>query len=259
VHDIETGRDTVLDEGAMSVAWRADGTLAYFKALAPDVRTPKRYLGHVVVRARPAGRPRRWTPQAGRYVAAAWAGERLLAYRVGSSWPDLLVVDRPGRARVLAKSGALVAVSPDGRRAFVSTYGASPPVVRVLDVASGREVARRAVTALGWVTESGSWAGELVAATASSGVAVFRVGRRSIALEQVLRFGSAGFTVGPLEPRVEDGGRRIVGWGELVSRPRQAFPQAALVDCDRSERRCTQAPPVSTAVGLRLVYDPSRP
>jgi hypothetical protein len=259
VHDLESGKDDVLDEGAMSLAWRVDGALGYFKALAPDVRNARRYRGHVVVRVRPEAPPVRWTRKPGRYLVAAWAGRHLLAYRIGSSWPDLLVADGPGRVRVLAKAGALVAVSPDGSRVFVSTYGASPPVVRVLDVTTGREVARRVVTTLRWVTESGSWEGDLIAATASSGVAVFRVGAQSIALEQVLRFDRAGFAVGPFEPRVEDGGRRIVGWAELASRPRQALPQAAVLDCERGERRCTQAAPVTTAVGLRLVYDPSRP
>jgi hypothetical protein len=259
LHELATRKDDVLDESAMSLAWRADGALAYFKALAPDVRDPRRYRGHVVVRGRPDAPSVRWTRTPGRYLVAAWAGRRLLVYRIGSSWPDLLAADGPGRIRVLAKAGALVAVSPDGARAFVSAYGASPPVVRVVDVATGREVARRVVTALRWVTESGSWAGNLVAASANTGVAVFRVRARSIALEQTLRFDAAGFSVGPFEPRVESGGRRIVGWAELASRPRQAVPQAAVLDCDRAARRCTQAAPVSTAVGVRLVYNPSRP
>jgi hypothetical protein len=259
LHDLESGKDDVLDEGAMSPAWRADGALAYFKALVPDVRNPRRYRGQVVVRGRPDARPVRWTRKPGRYLVAAWAGRRLIAYRVGPSWPDLLVADRPGRVRVLTKAAALVAISPDGGRAFVSMYGASPPVVRVLDVATGRERARRVVRSLRWVTESGSWAGSLVAATANSGVAVFRVGARSIALEQALRFDTSGFAVGPFEPRLAAAGRRIVGWAELASRPRQALPQAAVLDCDRAERRCNQTAPISTAVGLRLVYDPSRP
>jgi hypothetical protein len=261
VHELASRKDDVLDEGAMSLAWRADGALAYFKALAPDVRDPKRYRGHVVVRAgaRRDAPPVRWTRTPGRYLVAAWAGRRLLAYRIGSSWPDLLVADAPGRIRVLAKAGALVAVSPDGGSVFVSTYGASPPVVRVLDVATGRELARRVVTPLRWVTESGSWAGNLVVAPANAGVAVFRVGARSIALEQALRFDAAGFTVGPFEPRVDSLGRRIVGWAELASRPRQAVPQAAVLDCDRAERRCAQTAPISSAIGVRLVYDPSRP
>jgi hypothetical protein len=259
IRDLESGKDDVLADAALSLAWRSDGALAYFKALKPELGLPRRYVGHVVVRRAPPAEPVRWTPAARRYVVAAWAGRRLLAYRIGSAWPDLIVFDGPGRSRVLARAAALVAVSPDGRRAFVSTYGASPPLVHVLDIASGREVARRAIRRLRWLNESGAWTGDLVAATASDGVAVFRVGRRAIALEQVLRFGPAGFRAGPFEPRFEDAGRRIIGWAELESQPREALPQAAVLTCDRIARRCRQASPVSTGVGLRLVYDPSRP
>jgi hypothetical protein len=259
IRDLETGKDDVLDEGAVSLAWRRDGALAYFKALKRDVGAPRRYAGRVVVRRAPAADPVRWTPTPRRYLVAAWAGRRLLAYRMRSRWPDLIALDAPGRARLLARAGALVAVSPDGSRAFVSTYGASPPLVRVLDIASGREIARRAFRELRWLTESGAWTGDLVVATGNDGLAVFRVRRRAIALEQVLRFAPAGFPVGPFEPRLEDAGRRITGWAELESQPREALPQAAVLTCDRVARRCRHAPPVSTGVGLRLVYNPSRP
>lgn len=258
LRELSSGKDEVLDDGALSLAWRRDGALAYFKAVAPDLRTPARYVGHVVVRSAPQAAPVRWTPASGRYVVAAWAGRRLLVYRLDKSWPDLLVLDRPGQARILAKAGALVALSPDGRRAFVSTYGASPPVAHVLDVPTGREVARRSVRALRWLTESGSWAGDLVAAPASSGVAVFRVGARTIDLEQTLRFGP-GFSAGPFEPQLEDVGRRIVGWAEVEPRPRQAVAQAGLIECDRVTLQCVHAVVATTASPPRLVYDPSRP
>jgi hypothetical protein len=48
-----------------------------------------------------------------------------------AGWPDLLALDGPGRIRVLGQRSALVAVSPDGRRAMVSLYGAEPPLVRL--------------------------------------------------------------------------------------------------------------------------------
>ena len=73
LHDVDTNEDSIVDEGAFSVAWRSDGALAYFKGLEPAVRNPRRYLGHVVVRASPSARPRRWTPAPARYVVAAWA------------------------------------------------------------------------------------------------------------------------------------------------------------------------------------------
>jgi hypothetical protein len=259
LRDLGSGRDRVLDEGALSAAWSRGGRLAYFRALEPDLDDPRTYLGHVVVRAAPDSRPVRWTADSGRYVVAAWAGDRVLAYRIGPSWPDLLVLDGPRRRRVLARAGALVAVSPDGRRAFVSTYGASPPVVRVLDLESGEELARRTVTRLRWLTESGSWSGDVVAATASAGVAVFRVRARSIVLDQVLRFAGSGLALGPFEPRLDGTGRRITAWAELEPRPRQALAQAAVLECDRVERRCARSGPVSSAIGPRLVYNPSRP
>src|SRR5918992_1249745 len=190
---------------------------------------------------------------------AAWAGDRVLAYRIGPSWPDLLVLDGPRRRRVLARAGALVAVSPDGRRAFVSTYGASPPVVRVLDLESGEELARRTVTRLRWLTESGSWSGDVVAATASAGVAVFRVRARSIVLEQVLGFTASGVSLGPFEPRLDATRRRIVAWAELEPRPRQAIAQAVLVECDRVALRCFRGAVASATAPPRPVYNPSRP
>jgi hypothetical protein len=259
LRNIETGRDRVLAEGALSVALRDDGRLAYFKALRPDLRSPKTYVGHVVARATRRGSLVRWTSKPGRYVVAAWARGHLLVYRLGPTWPDLLVLDGPRRERVLAKSGALVALSPDGRRAFVSTYGASPPVVRVLDVESGEELARRTITRLRWLTESGSWLGDRVAAAASAGLAVFRVGARSIALEQVLGFTAAGFSLGPFEPRLYPAEPIIVAWGELEPRPRQAIATAVLVLCNRVELRCYRHARASSGAPPRPVYNPSRP
>jgi hypothetical protein len=256
---LETGRDRVVEEGALSVAWREGGRLAYFKALRPDLRVPKTYVGHVVVRRALQAPAVRWTSKPGRYVVAAWAGRRLLAYRLGPTWPDLLALDGRRRERVLAKAGALVAVSPDGRRAFVSTYGSSPPVVRVLDVESGEELARRTITRLRWLTESGSWSGDAVAATANAGLAVFRVGARSIALEQVLGFTASGVSLGPFEPRLDATGRRIVAWAELEPRPRQAIAQAVLVECDRVALRCFRGAVASATAPPRPVYNPSRP
>jgi hypothetical protein len=261
LRDLATRKESLLDDGALSLAWRQDGALGYFKGLQPDVREVRRYVGHVVVRPSPGQPSVRWTSEAGRYVVAAWAGQRLLAYRLRAGWPDLVVLDAPGRVRVLARAGALVAVSPDGRRAFVATYGSSPPVVRVLDVAGGRTVASSTLGGGGirWLTEAGSWSGEHVVATASAGLAVFRVHPGGITLAQVLRFPRGAFPTGVLEPRLGADGERVVARGELESSPRQALPRAVVLNCDRLRLRCVQGPPVSSALGPHLVYNPSRP
>jgi hypothetical protein len=254
------GGDSVLAEGAHSPAWRQDGAIAYFQALKADLQQEaqaiRRYRGHVVVRASPDSSAVRWTTRADRYVVAAWAGQRLLVYRIREGWPDLLVLDRSGRMRLLSSAAALVAVAPDGGRAFVSMYGAEPAVVRVLDVARGRERARLTLAGspIEWVIESGSWARGRVFATASVGVGVFRVRERRIELAHVLRF--------PVdvvhEPQSTDG-RRLVAWGGLPSRPREAVARAAVFDCDSDTRRCVRELAGSEAAPPRLVYNPSRP
>jgi hypothetical protein len=269
VRDITTHEDAVLDEGAFSLAWRGDGALAYFKALRPelDPQCIKRYVGHVVVRHSPEAGADRWTRNARRYVVAAWAGDRLLVYRITKRWPELLVLDGPNRVRVLARDAALVAVSPDGERAFVSTYGADPPIVRVLDVADGSRAAGFILDAgsgdggdrIRWLTESGSWAGEHVFAASSAGILVFRVADEKIEVEQTLRFNFGSFPLGIFEPQSDESGRRVVAWAQLEQQPRQAVPDAVVLECDRIALRCVQGPPVSSAVGPRLVYNPSRP
>ena len=258
IRDLRTGRESVLDEGAHSPGWSRDGKLAYFKALAPELSDPRRYLGHVVVRRSRGAQPGRWTAAAGRYVVAAWARNRVLFYRVGTGFPDLLVLDGPERQRVLARGTALVAISPDGRRAVVSRYRASPPLVRVVDLGSGRTVARLPATGVDDVRESGSWVGNLVFAPTPSGIAVLRIAGGALRLEQVLR-SEGTFPVGLLEPQASAGGRRVAAWGELQPRLRQGIPDAALVECDRVTLRCTRAAAGSSATPPRPVYNPSRP
>jgi hypothetical protein len=268
VRDLEADSEQIVDEGAFSIAWRKDGTLAYAKAVKPNLRTPARYPRHVVVRESLDAPPVRWTSKPDRYVVAAWAGDQLLVYRLTKTWPDLLVFAGREDARVLAEASALVALSPDGRRAFVSTWGASPPVLRVVDVASGAELATSSLAGelvppagepVRFVVGSGSWAGDLVVASVNAGVAVFRIGADKIALEQILGFSADVFPLGPLEPRIDAAGRRLVVWAELQGRPRQAIPPAAVVECDRLALACRVGPELASVPGPRLVYNPSRP
>ena len=257
-HDAGSGRDVVVEEGALSVAWGARG-LAYVDAPAARIAAPRPFRGHVVVRRLPGAQAARWSAAPAQYVVAAWAGSRLVAYRLQPSWPDLVVFDAPGRPRRLARAGALVAISPDGSRAFVSSYDARPAVVRVLDVATGREHARLTLRRedARWVIESGSWVGDEVVAPASTGLVVFRVRPRQIAVAQLLRFRSDAFPV--LEPRLEPDGGHVVARVELASRPREALPPARLLRCDRVTLRCASVAAGSSADPPRALFNPSRP
>jgi hypothetical protein len=264
VYEPATGRDRMLDRGAFSLAWRADGAIAYVKMvrrrLDPRRERPR---GHVVVRADMPGPLVRWTERPRHYVVAAWARDRLLAYRVPTGerrWPDLVAFDGPGRARVLARRSGLVALSPDGGRVLVTRYGASPPLVRVVSVAQGAEEARlRLSDGAQWITESGSWAGSLVTAKADPGLVVLRVGASQIAVEQVLRIDRAAYPLGVFEPQADAREERIVGWAQRAQEPRSPLPSATVLSCDRLELRCIEGADVAAAGELRFVIDPSRP
>lgn len=265
LHDLSTGDDEILDVGAYSIAWRSDGALASFKSRDPEIDLAReRPVGHVVVRRTATARPVRWTARPGRYVVAAWAGDRLLVYRVEAGkggWPDLVVFDRPRRNRVLARDSGLVSLSPDGTRAFVTAYGSAPPLVRILDVARGDEEARRKLVRAEaeWVMESGSWEGDIVTAKASPGVMVFGVSGEGIEVDQILRFDGSEYPLGVFEPRSDPSGRQLALWAQRAQEPRQPLPQAVVLTCDRVTRRCVEGPAVSTGREPRLVYNPSRP
>ncbi|HEY7002930.1 MAG TPA: hypothetical protein VH281_01510 [Gaiellaceae bacterium] len=261
LHDIAAGTDELLADGAFSLAWGGDGALAYFRGDEDDYRAGVAYRGQIVVRNAPGARDRVWTTRAGRYVVAGWAGPTLLAYEEHEGETlDLLALDGPGRVRLLAADSGLVAISPDGRQAFVEQgpeHG--PPTVRVLEIASGAEVASLDLTtvdnAVGVVAYAGDWQGELAAASSSTGVAVFRIHGRRITLDQTIRGGGEN---GVSEPRFA-GPARLTGW---TTTPRGG----AFVDCDRASRGCATVAPLPRARGVhgfptwrRPVFNPSRP
>jgi hypothetical protein len=263
VHDSSTGRDELLEDGAFSLAWHPDGRVAYFKGAERDYRAAVRYVGDVLVRATVEAEPDVWSRAPGRYIVVAWAGETLLAYREREGEAlDVIVFDGPGQMRVLAVDSALVAISPDGRQAFVERGPAQGrPSVSVLDVASGREAATLDLTtvdpAVGTVSYSGDWRGRRVVAPSASGLAVFRVGRVGISLEQAVPVAVAQ---GVAEPRFADApGRRVVTW---TTRGRGGV----FLDCDLTSEACAEVVPLPTARGAqgfpawrRPLYNPSRP
>src|SRR5690349_15841513 len=78
VHDFDSGRDEVVDENSFSAAVRADGVIAYVRGTGA-YRAFKSYTGDLVVRRSVSARPVVWSTAPAQYVAAAWAGNTLLA------------------------------------------------------------------------------------------------------------------------------------------------------------------------------------
>jgi hypothetical protein len=259
LYDVERASDQRLVDGGFSVAWRADGALAYFRGAARAYRAGVPYVGDVFARPSGSGAPVRWTSRSGRYVVAGWAGSTLLAYRERAGEAlDLLALDRAGRARTLSPDAGLVAISPDGSRALVE-HGPKqgPPSLAVLRVADGRRLASLDLTrvdpAVGLVGYAGDWEGDRAVAPSSSGGAVFRIGQGRIALLRVIRAATS-----VTEPRFASGGR-VTAWTTTPS-------GGAFLDCGSVSARCSRVQPLPAARGdqgyptwRRPVYNPSRP
>lgn len=262
LYDAASGTDEPLEEGAFSLAWRADGALAYFKGAERDYRAGVPYTGHVFVRASLDASPERWSSEQERYIVASWAGAHLVAYREREGEAlDVVVFDGPGKMRVLAADSALVAISPDGRRAFVQQGPAQgPPAVRVVSVATGRTDATLDLTrvdpAVGTIGYAGDWEGDNVVASSSSGLAVFRVEPGKILLEDTLRVAAANVA----EPRfVGASARHVMAWTSVRR-------GGVFLDCDFELGACNRAMPLPDAPGVhgfpawrRPLYNPSRP
>ena len=268
VHDLAADTDSMLDEGAYAPAWSRPGGLAYFKGTTARVADPARYRGHVVVRRSPESRAVRWTAEPGRYVVSAWAGERLVVYELTRGWPRLLVLDGPGRRRVLAERATLVALSPDGAKAFVAKEPRRSPAVAVVDVATGRELASFTFSdevdpirrqKIYFVAASGAWAGDRVIAAVTGGLAVFRVTGDRIALEELLGVDPEAFPTGLSEPSSDQTGRYVVAGAELMQRPGSPTTRTSIIECDRVARRCVLGRSAPSFLPPRHLYNPSRP
>jgi hypothetical protein len=254
VHD-DSGKDTVLEQGAYSAAWRQDGAIAFVKGADRDFRAGRSYDGQVVVRPGIHGRDAVWTKEPAHYVVYAWAGSRLLFYRVGLGEKlELLVADAPGSVRSLA-DGSAIALSPDATQVAVLSQDATN--VRVLDVATGGELAWLDVTtatpALAWLGYSGSWVGDHIVAPGSTGLAVLHVGYRSLELEQALSLDRAQFPVGVQEPEFTDAdGNEIAVTADIPPANGDTAVSFLLV-CDRVVRSCERGESAPAKEWLRLV------
>jgi hypothetical protein len=141
--DLQTGADTLLADLACGPAWSADGRLAYVQTVGPDTEEGWHFpLGYVMVQASPDSAAVPWTAEPQPLGGLVWANDRLLAQRgrprPASPAQDLVALDGSGAVQVLAAGATLIALSPDGTRALVTTPQTSLPeyaasLIRVAD------------------------------------------------------------------------------------------------------------------------------
>jgi hypothetical protein len=188
--DAETGRDVLLARGAHSVAWRADGVLAYARVSAREWSPGAGRIGHIVVRPAVQRPAVRWSTSASEWSGLAWAGRHLVAQaavKVPHAEPGSYVTEYslhafsgPGRSRKLPVS-TLIAVSPDGRfvlgRASRQGGSGSETVMRLVEVATGRVVDT--------IVQSGGpgdWSGDTIILTTGFAPEPFGPGPRGVQL-----------------------------------------------------------------------------
>ena len=289
LHELASGKDVVLESGAQSLAWRADGTFAFMRALEPRYEnTPQGtlggHLGHVVVRDSLDAPARRWTTKATEYTVRAWAGSTLLvtvhpSYVYANPQParGLHALDGPRRMRRLPLDD-LTALNAAGTLAVgapaANGDGPPPPYVNVVRVPDGRLVARvplpRGLLTVGGL---GSWVGDWIVMPAiprrGAGALLFlRYSRGRLSADQVIRLDratalSAGVKsfrgIAYARPMFADATARTVVFRANVFREGDAYVTMFLT-CDRVKRICRRGvvlePPGRLAA---LVQNPSRP
>jgi hypothetical protein len=185
VLDRETQQDRLLARDADSVTWQGAGSLAYVQHQdVPEDATP--YPGAVVVRSGLDGTPVRWTKGYDEDTVLAWAGDSLLVSRKQPAGGQLLALAGPGLAPDRTLPGELVAVSPDGRQ-VLTTPDAGPPVLQVVDVATGHVVQSLQViedASSGQVRALGAWTEQGAVVQAGSSLVVLTKGTGGLEVTQ---------------------------------------------------------------------------
>lgn len=253
-----TGEDGIFAEGACAPAWAPDGRVAYLQGQGP-VPTGDSYPTKIVVRASLFAAPVTWTADAGTYIGVHWAGNRLFASRrvplSGSAWAwELVLFLGPSATRSFGYESELVAVSPDGSRALVTTLPLVPletterATLRLIRLADGADLASlRLDPEAENLAPDGAWRGDRVLASVglfpggamhpSPGLFVISVAGDHLAVTAQFWFSSPFVGVGPFasygKPFFVDADRV----GALF-----ALGRVRYIECDLADRSCLLGP-----------------
>jgi DNA-binding beta-propeller fold protein YncE len=212
-----------------------------------------------------SARPVVWSPKPAEYVAAAWAGNTLLAYRIDEGEQlDVLAFDGPGKQRLLMADANLVAVSPDGTQVFLASQASVPGAVSVVNVADGAIAETLDLGSLSrgilWAAYGGSWSGDLVATPTNTGIAVFDVADGAISLRELLKDDPNTLANGIIEPQFSgDTDHIIARGGAAPGKNTAADDSTTALECDLATATCLARTPAPGSAWLHPAYNPSRP
>jgi hypothetical protein len=272
LYDADTGTDTLVEAGAYSPALSLDGRLAYVRADTNELKAGTDYTGKIVVGRVDGNSFESWTSDSAKYFPYAWAGSTLLAYRAfpDSEAADLYALKGADQTRLLAAEAELVAVSPDGTRAFVTAGRRTIEIIRVEDgsveaslVLDGEGVADvESSTTPHGIGYSGSWYGDRVIADSDMGLIVFDV-KNGIRIESIMNPRDLAWNI--YDPELLDD-TNLIGWTHLPRPSRQEKGSSgppteeyddALVECDLTAESCAIGARTRTDL-QRWVSNPSR-
>ncbi|MFV0295245.1 MAG: YncE family protein [Hyphomicrobiaceae bacterium] len=251
--DLDSGDESIVAQGAFSLAENQDGRLAFFKGSEDQFKLDKPYVGNIVVQS-PSGQEQEiWTSSAASYIVVGWAGSTLLAYeKFEGEALSVIALDGPSDARVLRPMSSIVAISPDGTRVLLT----NPPAhtVELVDVATGAsldvlnvsEDTPDSIRNPSYVGYAGDWQGDTVAAGLSnsnglgSSIILFRIDGNTISVVDVVDPDMPKGTLGMYEPRLN--GNELYSWAAVNDMSSNREVQRYFkVSCNLVSRTCSKS------------------
>lgn len=212
--NLASGSSSLIVDGANSFALSGD-RLAYVLGTTPDYTNSKPYLGTIHVRN--LGDPATDVVLEGSeadWRIAAWAGDTLLAYQQGEGESLNLFSIKPDGSRSLtAANSGLVAVSPDGTQAAITSLEQGA-ILTIVDLATGAVVSSLngagalAGNVSGGLMARGDWDGSRIVAALRDrpGYAIVTTAAGVLAPTSVQELDQASFPWGVATPTFADDG-----------------------------------------------------
>jgi hypothetical protein len=271
--NLETGVQSLVADGAVSLALSMSGQVAYVKGDRPDYFANEPFAGTIEMRSvEDRSMIQVLVPEVDNYRVVAWAGDSLLYYKLRDGGSLDLYRVREGEApRLLAEETGVVAVSPDETKVLVQHLGTPDGNVDLLDVATGQALAYvkdlrdSSGAPVGALLLQGDWRGDTIAAAASafSGLVFILVSPEdSLSVSRTLDLGRHRLPWGMESPRFSSDGSTVTAFAiippkNIVASTGPYFTR--VVTCGQMASTCSYVAPLPDRSAQAFpVSNPSR-